>query len=109
MLLYKSGQQRQATNNYFTDSDSTSQDESEDEDDYLNDYDTGCFIRLPRKAYAAQKIQSCVRGYMVRKKCAELYALVKSAQICLSETLAWISGKIAYKATAPIAVLETGR
>ena len=70
VLLYKSGQPqpRQAKISYYIDSDSSSsQDESEDEEDYLHDYDTGCFIRLPRKAYAAQKIQSCVRGYMVRK------------------------------------------
>eukprot|EP00944_MAST-04C_sp_MAST-4C-sp1_P010549 g10549.t1 len=87
VLLYKSGQPqpRQAKISYYIDSDSsTSQDESEDEEDYLHDYDTGCFIRLPRKAYAAQKIQSCVRGYMVRKKCVELYTLVKSAQICIA-------------------------
>lgn len=70
-----------------TDSDSTSQDEdydSEEEEEYRCDYDSGCFIRLPRKAYAAQKIQACFRGYFVRLKSLELYTLVKSAQICIS-------------------------
>ena len=85
IILYKSEQAVQAKNSYYSDSDSSaSQDETEDEEDYLHDYDTGCFIRLPRKAYAAQKIQSCVRAYMVRKRCVELYTLVKSAQICIA-------------------------
>ena len=81
---------REARSTYFSDgsdSDSTSQDETyntDDEEDYRDDYDSGSFIRLPRKAYAAQKIQSCFRGNIIRKKCLELYTLVKSAQICIS-------------------------
>ena len=105
IILYKSGTTATGKISYYIDSDSSaSQDESEDEEDYLHDYDTGCFIRLPRKAYAAQKIQSCVRGYMVRKKMRRTIYTCKIGTNLYSEILARISSKITCKTTASNAV-----
>jgi hypothetical protein len=66
----------------FSDGSDSDTSSSDDEDDGIDIYDS--FIARPRKAYAAQSIQSLWRGYNTRQKVSDWYLIIKAAQICIA-------------------------